>query len=134
MQRHFTAKAKKNKLPDKYLSEARVGMTEVDTQLAKARASELKRDAIVKKENARITNRRVNAAAEEEAELAELDRLKKEQKSRQADLVAELSARERQAKATVQKNTRMAEALAKEQRTIQQDMISQASRDKEGAA
>jgi len=129
MQRHFTEKAKKNELPDKYLSEARVGMTEVDTQLANARASELKRDATVRKENARITNRRINVAAKEETELAELDRLKKEQKGRQTDLVAELSARERQAKATVQKNSRMAEALAKEQRTIQQDMISRAERD-----
>ncbi|UCE61858.1 MAG: hypothetical protein JSU63_08985, partial [Phycisphaerales bacterium] len=96
-------------------------MTEVDTKLTDARASELERDATVRKENARIKNRRINAAAEEETELAELDRLKKEQKARQADLVAELSARERQAKAIVEKNSRMAEALAKEQRTIQQD-------------
>lgn len=127
-QRYFTKKAKKNNLPEKYLSEARIGMTEVDTQLAYARASELKRDATVRKENAWIRNRRVNAAAEEETGLAELNRLKKEQKARQADLVAQLSARERQAKVTVEKNTRMAEALAKEQRTIQQDMISQAEK------
>ena len=74
-------------LIETYLSEARIGMTEVDTQLANARASELKRDATVRKESARIKNRRINAAAEEETELAELNRLKKEQTARQADIV-----------------------------------------------
>ena len=128
-QEYFTEKAKNNKLPEKYLSEARIGMTEVDTKLAEARATEIERNATVRKESARIKNKRVNAAAQEETELAELDRLKKEQEAMQAELVAQLTAHERQAKATVAKNARMAEALAKEQRTVQQDLISQAEKD-----
>ena len=53
-----------------------------------------------------------------------LDELKKTQEAKQAALVAQLAARERQAKASAEENARMAEALAKEERTVQQDLIS----------
>ena len=46
---YFTEKAKKNKLPQRYLSEARVGITTVDTTLARAHAAELERDATVRR-------------------------------------------------------------------------------------
>ena len=127
-QRYFTEKAKKNNLPEKYLSEARIGMTEVDKRLAKARADEITRDAVVRKETARISNKRVDAEAKEETELAELDELKKTQAAQQSTLVAQLAARERQAKAAADKNAGMAEALAKEKRTVQQDLISRAEK------
>lgn len=128
LQEYFTQEADANSLAPEFVSEARIGMTEVETRLAGARAAELERDATVNRRSAQLENERTVTAAREESGFAGVDELKKRQQARQTELVAQLASRERRAQATVEKNARLAEALAKDQRTVQQDLISEADK------
>lgn len=126
---YFTDKAGKNDLPQKYLSEARIGMTEVDVTLGGAWATELERDATYRRRSAQLWNRRTEAAAREETSLAQIQELRRQQESKRMELTAELSSRERQIETAAEKNKRFAEAWAREQRTIQHEVMSQAERE-----
>jgi hypothetical protein len=126
VQDYFTRKAEKNDLPQKYISEARIGMTEVDVVLNSVRATELDRDATFRRRSAQLWNKRTNATANEEISLAEIHEARRQQQAKRMELAAQLAARERQLETLDEKNARFAEAWAKEQRTIQQEVISQA--------
>ncbi len=133
MQDYFTHKAQKNDLPQKYRSEARIGMTEVDVTLNGARATELDRDATFRRRSAQLGNKRTNAAANEEVSLAEIHEARRQQEAKRMELAARLSARQRQLETLDEKNARFTEVWAKEQRTVQQEVISQAERESDEA-
>ena len=128
-QNHFTDKSGKNDLPQKYLSEARIGMTDVDVMLSGARGTELKRDATYRRRNAQLRNKRTESAALEETKLAQIQEFRQQQEARRMELAGHLSSRERQTEALNDKNERFAEAWAKEQRTIQHEVMSQAEQE-----
>jgi hypothetical protein len=133
VQDYFTHKAEKNDLPQKYISEARIGMTEVDVTLNGARATELDRDATFTRRSAQLSNKRTNAAVSEEISLAEIHEARRRQEAKRMELSGQLSARERQVDTLDEKNVRFVEAWAKEQRTIQHDVISQAEQESDEA-
>ncbi|UCE60081.1 MAG: hypothetical protein JSU63_21885 [Phycisphaerales bacterium] len=133
IQDYFTHKAEKNHLPQKYISEARIGMTDVDVILNGARATELDRDATFRRRSAQLSNKRTNAAANEEVSLAEIHEARRQQEAKRMELTGQLSARARQLEALDEKNARLADAWAKEQRTVQQEVISQAEQESDEA-
>ena len=123
---YFVRKAQANNLSARSLSEAQIGMTQVQAKLASARAAELDRDAVAQTKRARLASNRAGAKADENSSLMAIEELKQHQQARKAELVARLGARERQMKASIEKNAMFANALAKEKRTVQQDTISRA--------
>lgn len=128
-QNYFTDKAGKNDLPQKYLSEARIGMTKVDVTLSGARGTELERDATYRRRNAQLRNKRTETAVREEMSMALIQELRQQQEARRMELAGHLSSRERQTEALDERNERFAEAWAKEQRTIQHEVTSQAEKE-----
>ncbi|UCE61992.1 MAG: hypothetical protein JSU63_09730, partial [Phycisphaerales bacterium] len=79
-------KAEKNHLPQKYISEARIGMSNVDVTLNGARATELDRDATFRRRSAQLWNKRTNAAANEEISLAEIHEARRQQEAKRMEL------------------------------------------------
>ena len=126
LQDYFTEAAVTNDLPEDVVSDARIGMAEVEISFTEARANEIDRDARVRERTAQIANDRTRAASDEEITLAEVDELQTHQDAQQVQIAAQLIARERQVTANIQRNVQLVEALAKEQRTKQQDIASKA--------
>ncbi len=126
MDSYFLRKAKANNLPAPSLSEAQIGMTQVQTKLASARAAELDRNAMTQAQWAQLASKRAEAKANQDSSMAAIKEIKEHQQARKVELVARLASRERHMKATIEKNAMFANALAKEKRTAQQDIISEA--------
>lgn len=124
MDSYFLQKAEANNLPVPARSEAQIGMTEVQAQLASARGAELDRDATAQARRAQLASQRAEAKAAQDTSMAVIEELKGHQRARKAELVAQLGARERLMNTTIEKNAMFARALAKEKRTVQQDIIS----------
>ena len=101
---YFVRKAQANNLSARSLSEAQIGMTQVQAKLASARAAELDRDAVAQTKRARLASNRAQSKANENSSLMAIEELKQHQQARKAELVARLGARERQMKATIEKN------------------------------
>lgn len=129
MDSYFSNNAEANNLAAQFLSEAQIGMTQIQATLADARAAEIDRDAMTRAQRAQLDTSRAEAKSEQDSSMAAIEEIKEHQEARKAELVAQLASRERQMKATVDKNAMFATALAKEKRTAQQDIISLAEQE-----
>ena len=121
----ITRQARYHHVPERHVSEARIGMSKIDSELDNARASELEQEAIRRERIAKVQSDLQNAASREQIKLAEIGQLKKEQSARLTKLRADLSAQTRGLQAQAEKNDRMRDALAKETKTRQDNIISQ---------
>jgi len=118
--------AREYQLPDQYLSEARVGMAEVEQKIDTANAAEVERDATLRERTAHNSARRRDALSKEEIALAEATKLQSEYAARHTNTAAELAARERNVKAEADANMTIRTALAKQGMSAKADLISQA--------
>ena len=127
--KYMKENAHRHHLPDKYYSEAQIGMGEVTAKRDAARAAEIERDAIFRNQTAHIAARRQSALTNENISLAEAEKLKKEFAAMHRRTAAELAARERETKADAENWISIRTALAKEYQSAQNDLISQAEYD-----
>lgn len=132
-QDYIAQQARKYGLPKQHVSEARVGMSEVESQLDNARAAEVENEVIRRERIALVAANRKDAESREQITLAEIDRLKKEGVAKQEQIQAKLQARERTAQSQAEKNGRLRAALMKERMTDQADILSQGEQELAGA-
>jgi hypothetical protein len=126
--RYMHDNAQRYQLPEKYLSEARVGLSDIEQKLDTARAAEIERDAVSQQRTAYIQSKRQKAVADEDIALAEAKKLKTEYSARNMNVAADLAARERNIKAEFDANLTVRTTLAKEGKSTQHDLISQAEK------
>lgn len=124
--RYINQRAAEYQLPDKYLSEARIGVAEVQGKLDTARAAEVQRDAMMRDRFAHVEAKRQEAVSNESITLAEADKLRTEYTSQHNNTAAELAARERNTKARAEAEITRRATLAKEGKSQQSELISQA--------
>ena len=118
--------ARQADLPEQFVSEARIGMAEVERSLANARAIDVESQANLREQQAKISAHRQEASSREQIAFAEAENRRKQANAEQSRLYASVSARQRDLESTVAKNEALAETLLKERETIYADMASQA--------
>ena len=123
---YIKQEARQHRVPQQYLSEARVGMSDVESKRDAARAAELERDAWYHEHVAAVTARRQDAVSNEQSALAEAEKIRREFDSQHSELAAKVAARERQTKAEVEASTAFRTSLSKERMSAQTDLISRA--------
>ncbi len=121
--------ANRNQLPDEYLAEARIGLSEIEAALAAARASEIEKDATLREGLAHVSAQRRNAEARERAMLAQAEKLQEQYSAKQNELWTNISSRERSLNSTSEKNAAFIEALRKEAEMAHAELTSRAWQD-----
>ena len=76
--------AQATNLPEQFVSEARIGMSEVERNLADARAIEMDSEAKTREAQARITARRKTAESTEQMAIANADNLRQQATAKQS--------------------------------------------------
>lgn len=127
--RYVARRSREHRLPENYVSEARIGLAGVESRRDTASATEIERDAFYNDKMAHIMARRTAAQSDEQVALAEAQKLKRRYLAEHRLHAAELAARERSAKSNVESNMTLRSAWAKERASIQTDMVSQAEHD-----
>lgn len=123
---HFDQEAQQYQLPDQYLSEARIGLAQIESDLAAARAFEVSHEATLQEGLARISAKRSEAQAREQATLAEAEKLREQYSAKQEELWAGIASRERTLFSTAEKNEALIDAMCKERDMVHTELTSQA--------
>lgn len=123
---YFDQEAQQHRLPEQYLSEARIGLAEIESSLAAAKAFDVAQDATLREGLARVSASRSEAQAREAAALAEADKLREQYSAKQEELWAGIASRERKLSSTSEKNTAMLDAMCKERDMVHAELTSRA--------
>jgi len=75
---HFDQEARQHRLPDQYLSEARIGLAQIESDLAAARAFDVSQEATLREGLARVSASRSEAQARQQATMAQADKLREQ--------------------------------------------------------
>ena len=102
--KHIKQTARDQNLPEQFVSEARVGMAEVERSLANARAIDVESQANLREQQAKISAHRQEAASREQIALADAENRRKQANAEQSKLYATVSARQREVDSTVARN------------------------------
>lgn len=118
--------SRKANLPEKFVSEGRIGIADVERTLAIARALEVEHAAHLLKNTAHISSIREEAKSQELIALSQAEKVRQEVNARESELASALSSQRREMESFLTRNKSTADALQKELQTINDDMNSKA--------
>lgn len=116
--------SKKANLPEKFVSESRIGIADVERTLATARALEVEHAAHLLKKTAHIRSIREEAKSEEIIALSQAEKVRQEVSARESELASAISSQRREMESFLTRNKSTADALQKERQTVNADMLS----------
>jgi hypothetical protein len=123
---YVQGEARQYRMPDQYLSEARVGLAEIEAALAAAKASEVEHEAVMRERLSFISAHRQSATAREKSRLAEAEKVQDQYASKQSELWTTIAARERNLNSSVEEHQAQIEAYRKEREMAHAGMVSRA--------
>lgn len=126
---YFDNEARQHRLPDQYLAEARIGLAEIESSLAAAKAFDLAQEATLREGLAHVSARRTEAQARELAALAEADKLREQYAAKQDEFWAGIASRERSMNSAAQRNAALLDAMCKERDMVHAELTSRATND-----
>lgn len=123
---YIDQEARSHRLPAQYLSEARFGLANIESELAAAKAHEVAKEASLREGLAQVSARRTEASSRKQAALAHADKLRDQYDAKQSELWAGISSRERSLTSTSEKNEALIEAMCKERDMVHAELTSNA--------
>ncbi|MCH8270765.1 MAG: hypothetical protein IH985_06090 [Planctomycetes bacterium] len=121
--------AKERGLAERYLSEGRIGVAEVEQALASARALEVEHTATLMGRYAALDAERQDVASRARSSLAEAEFRRRQFDAEVNDMFAQVTARRREIEANDTRNASFVESLIKDRKAQSEDMAHQAEKE-----